>query len=121
MDFKVEQRNRRKARIRGRVHGTAERPRLSVFRSAKHIYAQVIDDDAQRTLVTVGTLSPEVRDLVKEDTKRDAAKKVGEAAARQCAAKGITKVVFDRNGYVYDANNRVGLLADAARKAGLNF
>lgn len=116
-----EQRLRRKTRIRGRVNGTAERPRLTVFRSAKNIYAQVIDDVKGTTLVAVGTLSPDVRDAVKEDRKLDAARKVGEAVAKACLAKGIDKVVFDRNGYVYQANNRVGALADGARKAGLSF
>ncbi len=116
-----EQRLRRKARIRGRVTGTAERPRLTVFRSSKNIFAQVIDDVLGNTLVAVGTLSPTVRDAVKEDRKLDAARKVGEAVAKLCLEKGIAKVVFDRNGYVYQANNRVGALADGARKAGLSF
>ena len=118
---KEEQRLRRKVRIRGRVNGTAERPRLTVFRSAKNIYAQVIDDLQGTTLAQVGTLSPSVRDSVKEDRKLDAARKVGEAIAKLCLEKGISKVVFDRNGYVYQANNRVGALADGARKAGLSF
>lgn len=121
MSNKSEQRERRKNRIRQTVSGTAERPRLSVFRSSKHIYAQVINDVTGTTLVQVGTLSPTVRDGVKEDTKRDAARKVGEAVAKACLEKNITKVVFDRNGYVYQQNNRIGLLADAARKAGLSF
>ena len=116
-----EQRLRRKARIRGRDTGTAERPRLTVFRSSKNIFAQVIDDVLGNTLVAVGTLSPTVRDAVKEDRKLDAARKVGEAVAKLCLEEGIAKVVFDRNGYVYQANNRVGALADGARKAGLSF
>lgn len=121
MSIKSEQRERRKNRIRQRVTGTAERPRLSVFRSAKHIYAQVINDETGQTLVHVGTLTPSLRDAVKEDRKLDAARKVGEAVAKACLDQNITKVVFDRNGYVYQQNNRVGVLADAARKAGLNF
>jgi large subunit ribosomal protein L18 len=121
MDSKVEQRLRRKRRIRARIMGTSERPRLTVYRSTKHIYAQVVNDDQHQTLLTLGTLSKELRDAVKEDRKLDAARKVGEAVAKACIAKGITKVVFDRNGYVYQENNRIGALADAARKAGLNF
>ena len=121
MKAKDEQRLRRKTRIRGRVTGTAERPRLTVFRSSKNIYAQVIDDVLGTTLVAVGTLSPTVRDTVKDDRKLDAARKVGEAVAKLCLEKGIAKVVFDRNGYVYQENNRVGALADGARKAGLSF
>ena len=121
MSSKSEQRNRRKARIRQRVSGTPERPRLTVFRSSKHMYAQVIDDQAGTTLVAVSTLSPSVRDGVKDSTKSDAAKQVGEAVAKLCLEKQITQVVFDRNGYIYQANNRVGVLADAARKAGLSF
>ena len=121
MKSKLEQRNRRKVRIRGRVQGTAERPRLTVFRSARHIYAQVVNDVTGQTLVTIGTLSPTVRDSVKDDRKIDAARKVGEAVAKACIEKNITKVVFDRNGYVYQQNNRIGTLAEAARKAGLNF
>ena len=121
MSSKSEQRNRRKARIRQRVSGTPERPRLTVFRSSKHIYAQVVNDDAGATLAFASTLSKDVRDAAKDDRKLDAARKVGEAIAKLCAAKGITQVVFDRNGYVYQAQNRVGVLADAARKAGLSF
>ena len=88
MKAKDEQRLRRKTRIRGRVTGTAERPRLTVFRSAKNIYAQVIDDVLGTTLVAVGTLSPTVRDTVKADRKLDAARKVGEAVAKSIA--GLT-------------------------------
>ncbi|MEZ4408620.1 MAG: 50S ribosomal protein L18 [Polyangiales bacterium] len=121
MKSKDDQKARRKARIRGKVSGTAERPRLSVFRSSKHIYAQVIDDQRGETLAAVSTLSPDLRDAVSEDRKLDAARKVGEAIAKLCLGKSIEKVVFDRNGNVYHPNNRVGALADAARKAGLNF
>jgi large subunit ribosomal protein L18 len=121
MSSNSDQRLRRKARIRGRVNGTAERPRLSVFRSSKHIYAQVINDVTGETLVTASTTEPTLREATNDDRKLDAARKVGEALAKKCIEKGITKVVFDRNGYVYQANNRVGVLADGARKAGLNF
>ena len=92
-----------------------------MFRSSKHIYAQVINDDTGETLAFAGTLSKDIRDAIQDDHKRDQARKVGEAIAKACAAKGITQVVFDRNGYVYQAQNRVGVLADAARKAGLSF
>ena len=112
---------RRARRVRAALHGTSERPRLSVFKSSKHIYAQVINDESGTTLAACGTLSKDVRGQVTEATKTDAAKKVGEAIAKACAAAGITQVVFDRNGYVYQAQNRVGVLADAARKAGLSF
>ncbi|MFO0647780.1 MAG: 50S ribosomal protein L18 [Polyangiales bacterium] len=121
MSNKNDTRLRRKYRIRAKIHGTAERPRLTVFRSSKHIYAQVVNDDAGTTVAFASTLSKDVRDAVKEDRKVDAAKKVGEAIAKACVAAGVTQVVFDRNGYVYQAQNRIGVLADAARKAGLSF
>jgi large subunit ribosomal protein L18 len=120
MSNKTDTRLRRKYRIRAKIHGTAERPRLSVFRSSKHIYAQVINDDTGETLAFAGTLSKDVRDALGDVRKLDQARKVGEAIAKACAAKGITQVV-DRNGYVDQALNRVGVLADAARKAGLSF
>jgi large subunit ribosomal protein L18 len=121
MSNKTDTRLRRKYRIRARIHGTAERPRLTVYRSSKHIYAQVVNDDTGETLAFAGTLTKEIRDSIQEERKLDQARKVGEAIAKACAAKGITKVVFDRNGYVYQALNRVGVLADSARKAGLSF
>lgn len=116
---KNEQRDRRSRRTRSRVHGTAERPRLSVFRSSQHIYAQVIDDDAGKTLAAVSSLAKELDGALAEATKTDAAKKVGEAIAKACVAQGLKKVVFDRGGYMY--HGRVSALADAARKAGLEF
>jgi len=119
MDEKVEQRLRRKSRVRSRVTGTPERPRLSVFRSAQHIYAQVIDDESGRTLAAASSTSKDVKGGLSEATKTDAAKKVGEAIAKACLSKGVKKVVFDRSGYVY--HGRVSALADAARKAGLEF
>ncbi len=121
MSNKNDTRLRRKYRIRAKIHGTAERPRLTVFRSSQHIYAQVVNDDTGMTVAFASTLSKDIRDAVKEDRKVDAAKKVGEAIAKACVAAGVTQVVFDRNGYVYQAQNRVGVLADAARKAGLSF
>jgi large subunit ribosomal protein L18 len=119
MGLKLEGRERRKFRIRKKIGGTSERPRLSVFRSTKHIYAQVVDDVAGKTLAHVSTLSRDVRGPAAEATKLDAAKKVGEAIASLLLAKGIDKVVFDRSGYLY--HGRIRALADAARAAGLKF
>jgi len=119
MAMQVVGRERRKFRIRRKISGTLERPRLSVFRSAKHIYAQVVDDAAGSTLAHASTLSADVKTAIDEVTKTGAAEKVGEAIARALIAKGIDKVVFDRNGYLY--HGRVRALAEAARKAGLKF
>lgn len=117
---KIEERfERRVRRTRAGLHGTAERPRLSVFRSSLHIYAQVIDDDAGKTLATISTLSKDVKGTVTEANKTEAAKVVGKAIAKLCKDKGISKVVFDRGGYLY--HGRVSALADAAREAGLEF
>jgi large subunit ribosomal protein L18 len=115
----LEGRERRKRRIRKKVNGTSERPRLSVFRSAKHIYAQVVNDVDGRTLASASTLSKDLRGGLGEGNKSAAAKKVGALLAEQCKSKGITKVVFDRNGYLY--HGRIKALADAAREAGLSF
>ncbi|GMB10017.1 LSU ribosomal protein L18P [Thermolongibacillus altinsuensis] len=110
-------RKKRHARVRRKVFGTAERPRLNVFRSNKHIYAQVIDDVKAVTLVSASTLDKEF-DL--ESTGNiEAAKKVGELVAKRALEKGIKKVVFDRGGYLY--HGRVKALADAAREVGLEF
>jgi large subunit ribosomal protein L18 len=119
MAMRIVGRERRKLRIRQRMTGTPERPRLSVFRSAKHIYAQVVDDTAGKTLAHASTLTREVRGEVTDAKKLDAAKKVGAAIAKLLIAKGIDKVVFDRNGYLY--HGRIRALADAARAAGLKF
>ena len=110
---------RRKRSIRKRVNGVAERPRLSVFRSARHIYAQVIDDVAGKTLVGVSTLTKELRDEVAGLKKREAAEKVGLEVAKRCKALKIEQVVFDRSGYRY--HGRVSALADGARKGGLKL
>jgi len=117
--MRIVGRERRKLRIRQKISGTSEQPRLSVFRSAKHIYAQVVDDVSGSTLAHASTLSRDVRTDVTEATKSDAAKKVGQAIAKLLLAKGISKVVFDRNGYLY--HGRIRALADAAREAGLKF
>jgi large subunit ribosomal protein L18 len=114
-----ESRAKRKKRIRKKVSGDAERPRLTVFRSAKHIYVQVIDDTKGTTLVHVSTLGKELRSQADEKVKTDAAKLVGATVAKACKDKGITKVAFDRNGYLY--HGRIKALADAAREAGLDF
>jgi large subunit ribosomal protein L18 len=114
-----EARLNRKKRIRKKVEGTPERPRLTVFRSAKHMYAQVVDDTKGTTLLQISTLTKDLRGDVGEKVKIDAAKVIGAAVANACKAKGIAKVVFDRNGYLY--HGRVKALADAAREAGLDF
>ena len=110
-------RHRRHRRIRKRLSGTTVRPRLSVFRSLNHIYAQVIDDTTGRTLAAVSTLDAEVRGASGSKTER--AKAVGTAIAERAKAAGIGQVVFDRGGYQY--HGRVKSLADAAREAGLEF
>ena len=119
MGMRIVGRERRKLRIRKKVNGTGERPRLSVFRSARHIYAQVIDDATGKTLAAASTLSKDLDGKLEEDDKVGAAKKVGQLIATACKDKGITKVVFDRNGYLY--HGRVSALAQAAREAGLEF
>jgi large subunit ribosomal protein L18 len=113
---KVEGRARRKLRIRKKVEGSTERPRLTVFRSNKQIYAQVIDDATGQTLVSAASLKV---DKPGEGGKVAVASAVGEAVAKACADKGIKQVVFDRNGYIY--HGRVKALADGARKGGLSF
>ena len=110
---------KRKKRIRKKISGNQERPRLSVFRSSKHIYAQLIDDDSGATLVAVSTLHPDVRQQEKVKGKIEDAKRVGKIIADQAKAKGITEVVFDRNGFLY--HGQVRALATAAREAGLEF
>jgi large subunit ribosomal protein L18 len=119
MAMQIVGRERRKLRIRRKISGTAERPRLSVFRSAKHIYAQVVDDANGKTVAHASTLSRDVRGGLDEATKVDAAKSVGQAIAKLLLDKGIQSIVFDRNGYLY--HGRVRALADAARAAGLKF
>jgi len=113
-------RKRRHLRVRKTVHGTPERPRLNVFRSNQNIYAQVIDDTVGRTLVAASTLDPEVRGRLESGGGNIAAAKiVGEVIAKRALAAGVTKVVFDRAGYLY--HGRVAALAEAAREAGLEF
>lgn len=101
------------------IRGTPERPRLNVFRSLRHIYAQAIVDTEGKTLVSASTLSPELKGTLRYPGNVEAAKKVGELIAKKCLEKGIQKVVFDRNGYLY--HGRVKALAEAARTNGLIF
>ena len=113
MISKKDRRNKIKARIRGRISGTAERPRLCVFRSNKQIYAQVIDEIAGNTLVSASSKG------ITEGNKSEIAAKVGEAVAKKALEAGICTVVFDRNGFLF--HGRVKSLADGARKGGLKF
>lgn len=120
MAAKIEKvREKRKARVRGKVSGTQERPRLTVFRSAKHIYVQAIADDLGKTLVEASTLSPELRDRLGKTKKSEAAKEVGKLVAERLKAIGIEMAVFDRGRFLY--HGRVKALADAAREIGLKF
>jgi len=116
---KVTARLRRKKSIRKRITGTAERPRLSVYRSNLHIYAQVIDDVAGRTVTEASTLAPDIRGEADGKRKMDQAQLVGKLIAERCLAKQIEAVVFDRNGFIY--HGRVKAVADAAREGGLKF
>lgn len=110
---------KRKKRIRKNISGSQERPRLSVFRSAKHIYAQIIDDTKGFTLVSASTLDKEFKEGKVEGKKMEIAKAVGSLIGKRAVDKGITKVVLDRNGYLY--HGRIKSLSDGAREAGLNF
>jgi large subunit ribosomal protein L18 len=112
-------RQRRKFRIRSKISGKPERPRLSVFRSGRHVYAQVVDDADGKTLAAASTLSRDLTGTLGADRKIDAATTVGAVIAKICLEKKIAKVVFDRNGYLY--HGRVKALAEAAREAGLKF
>lgn len=114
MSDKSKNRLKKKIRIRKTVKGTSERPRLCVFRSSKHIYAHVINDDTKQTVLTVSSLNLNV-----ELSGKELAKTVGKAVAEASLKKGIKTVVFDRNGFIY--HGRVQSLADGAREAGLNF
>jgi large subunit ribosomal protein L18 len=119
MAMRIVGRERRKLRIRRKMQGTGEKPRLTVFRTAKHIYAQVIDDITGRTVAHASTLSKDLKGSLDEGNKTDAAKKVGALVAKICLSKKIERVVFDRNGYLY--HGRVSALANAAREGGLKF
>ncbi|MEM1030184.1 MAG: 50S ribosomal protein L18 [Myxococcota bacterium] len=116
---KQQSRQKRQRRIRKKAHGTPDRPRLAVFRSAKHIYAQVIDDVSGRTLVSASTLAKDLRGGLAAGTKMDAARKVGALVAEHCKTQEVRQVVFDRGGFLY--HGRVKALAEAAREGGLDF
>jgi large subunit ribosomal protein L18 len=109
----------RKRRIRKKIGGTGERPRLSVFRSARHIYAQIVDDLQGHTLVAASTLSKEIRENLAGLKKSETAKEVGRLLAAKAKEKGISQVVFDRNGFLY--HGRVKAVADSCREHGLVF
>ncbi len=112
-------RQKRHIRVRGKVSGTPEAPRLNVYRSSVHIYAQVIDDVNGKTLASASTLDKEIKSLVNGKNKTEASKIVGAEVAKRAIAAGIENVVFDRGGYIY--TGRVKALADGAREAGLKF
>jgi large subunit ribosomal protein L18 len=109
----------RKERIRKKVSGTVERPRLSVYKSLKHLHAQVIDDSTGKTLVHASTVSKELKGKLGDGDKKAAAKQVGLLIAEKCKAQKIEKVVFDRNGFPY--HGRIAAIADGAREGGLQF
>jgi large subunit ribosomal protein L18 len=116
---KIESRMRRRKRIRKHVAGDNERPRLTVFRSNKHIYAQVIDDTVNKAVASASTATKGLSGELQGKSKKDQAKLVGAAVAKACKDNGINKVVFDRNGYAY--HGRVSALAEGAREGGLEF
>lgn len=118
-ETRTQGRIRRHQRVRRKVHGTADRPRLNVFRSLTHIYAQVINDVDGSTIAAASTLDPVLRDRLSSLTKVDEAKEVGKLVAQRAKEKGVESVVFDRGGYQY--HGRVKALADASRESGLNF
>jgi len=115
---KDRKRTKRKGSIRKRINGTADRPRLTVFRSAKHIYAQAIDDVTGHVLASAGDLDPGVRESL-SGPKKSKARQIGKVIGEKLMAKKITAVVFDRNGFIY--HGRVKEVADGAREAGLQF
>ena len=116
---RLSARRKRQARVRLKVLGTAERPRLCVFRSTAHIYAQVIDDEKGVTLAAASTLSPGLQETLKGLKKSEAAKAVGQAIAEASQSRGYRRVVFDRNGFLY--HGRVKALSEGAREGGLDF
>lgn len=110
---------KRHYRIRRKLHGTADRPRLAVHKTNKHIYAQLIDDDSKRTLASASTLEKTMRDQIANGGNVDAAKQVGKLLAERAREKGVEVVIFDRGGFLY--HGRIAALADAAREGGLLF
>ncbi len=119
MNRRLAARLKRQQRIRKKISGSPERPRLSVFRSAKHIYAQIIDDGQGQTMVAASTLSNEIRQKLSGLKKADAARLVGKLLAAKAKEKGIVRVVFDRNGFLY--HGRVKAVAESCREHGLEF
>lgn len=121
--YKIYERNvtrkKKHRRLRFRLTGTSERPRLNVFRSNSQIYAQIIDDTAGKTIVSASTLEKDIQEEIKDLNKKEAAKVVGKLIAKRAADVGIKKVVFDRGGYIY--HGRVAALAEGAREGGLEF
>ncbi len=118
-NLRLAMRLKRKRRIRKKISGTPERPRLSVFRSARHIYGQIIDDTRGHTLAAASTLSPELKDRLAGLKKVEAARLVGRLLAEKARLAGVERVIFDRNGFLY--HGRVKALADSAREHGLIF
>jgi len=116
---KEEARRRRKKRVSAKVSGTPERPRVCIFKSARHIYAQVIDDSRGHTLAAASTQSPEMRSSERSQGKMEMARRVGALIAEKALSRQIQRVVFDRNGFLY--HGRVKALAEAAREKGLEF
>jgi large subunit ribosomal protein L18 len=120
MANKLDALSRRKARVRRAIRAAANgRPRLSIFRSSKQIYAQIIDDAAGRTLAAASSIEKDLRTSLKTGADKDAAAQVGKLIAQRATEAGVTKVIFDRSGYIY--HGRVKALADAAREGGLDF
>ena len=119
MNIRQQARLKRKKRIRKKIFGTPQRPRLSVFRSSRHIYAQIIDDTAGRTLVAASTVDQQIKDAPKFENKVAAANYVGKIVGERALNQGINKVVFDRNGFLY--HGRVKSLSEGARETGLIF
>ena len=119
MSKKLDPRLKRKDRIRKKLSGTTERPRLTVYKSLKHIYAQVVDDTTGRTLAYASSLAKDFKSAAGEGDKKADAKRVGTLIAEKCKAANVVAVVFDRNGFPY--HGRIAAVADAAREAGLKF
>jgi large subunit ribosomal protein L18 len=116
---KLRKRLRRKVSIRLRIHGTAERPRLSVFRSARYVYAQAVDDTQNRVIASASELEAALKEAIAGKPKKERARLVGKVIGEKLIARGVTEVVFDRNGFIY--HGRVKEVADGARDAGLTF
>ncbi len=116
---KNKSRQKRHMRLRTKIQGTPDRPRLNVFRSSKHIYAQIIDDATGKTIVSASTVEKGVKADLENTSNIDAAKRIGQLAAERALEKGVSVVVFDRGGFIY--HGRVKALAEAAREAGLKF